>query len=94
MSMMNCSAAIQAVLDQAVARAGVRPAINLQHCFTKNADILLSESQKEGLSMVRAMLSTATSAVAIPQLISMMDKAETNADLLIKIKDWMALMNR
>ena len=88
------TANMELTLDQAVARAGVRPAINLQHSFTKNADILLSESQKEGLSMVRAMLSTATSAVAIPQLISMMDKAETNADLLIKIKDWMALMNR
>ncbi|MBO7663457.1 MAG: transcription termination factor Rho [Clostridia bacterium] len=88
------TANMELTLDQTVARAGVRPAINLQHSFTKNADILLSDSQKEGLSMIRTMLSTATSAVAIPQLISMMDKADTNADLLIKIKDWMALMNR
>jgi len=40
------------------------------------------------------MLGTTSSAVAIPQLISMMEKTETNEQLLIKMKDWFALMNR
>ncbi len=88
------NANMELTLDQSVARAGVKPAVNLQSSFTKNADILLSDSQKEGLSMIRTMLSSATSAVAIPQLLSMMDKVETNAELLVKIKEWMALMNR
>ena len=40
------------------------------------------------------MLGSTPSSVAIPQLESMMEKADTNASLLLKIKDWYALMNR
>ena len=88
------TANMELTLDLAVARAGVVPALNLQHSFTKNADILLNDRQKEGLTLIRTMLGSTTSAVAIPQLLSMMDKAETNEDLLLKMKDWFALMNR
>lgn len=88
------TANMELTLDLTVARAGVRPALNLQNSFTKNADILLNDRQKEGLSLIRTMLGTTSSAVAIPQLLSMMDKADTNADLLLKMKDWFALMNR
>ncbi len=88
------TANMELTLDAAVARAGVSPAINLMHSYTKNADILLDERQKEGLSLIRQLLGNTSSAAAIPQLESMMDKAATNADLLLKMKDWFALMNR
>jgi transcription termination factor Rho len=88
------TANMELTLDAAVARAGVFPAINLLHSYTKNADILLDNRQKEGLSLIRQMLGNTSSAVAIPQLVSMMEKASTNADLLLKMKDWFALMNR
>jgi transcription termination factor Rho len=81
------------MLDQAVARAGVSPAINLQHSFTKNSDLLLNAQQKEGLLLIRQMLGTTSSAAAIPQLLSMMEKTATNSELLLKMKDWFALMN-
>ena len=88
------SANMELVLDPAVARAGVSPAINLQRSHTRNADLLLDNRQKEGLALIRQMLGTTSSAVAIPQLISMMEKAPTNKDLLLRMKDWFALMNR
>ena len=88
------TANMELTLDQSVARAGISPALNLQHSYTKNADILLNDSQKEGLALIRTMLGNTSSAVAIPQLLSMMEKADTNAELLLKIKDWFALMNR
>ena len=88
------TANMELTLDLTVARAGISPALNLQHSFTKNADILLDDRGKEGLSLIRAMLGSTSSSVAIPQLLSMMDKAETNEDLLLKMKDWFALMNR
>ena len=88
------TANMELTLDVSVARAGVSPALNLQNSFTKNADILLSDREKEGLSLIRTMLGSSSSAVAIPQLLSMMEKAETNEDLLLKMKDWFALMNR
>ena len=88
------TANMELALDQHVARAGVSPAINLQHSFTKNADILLDSRQKEGLGLIRNLLGSTSSAVAIPQLESMMDKAATNQELLLKMKGWFALMNR
>ncbi len=88
------TANMELTLDQNVARAGVVPSLNLQHSFTKNADILLDDRQKEGLSLIRTMLGNTSSSVAIPQLESMMDKADTNAALLLKMKDWFMLMNR
>ena len=88
------TANMELTLDQNVARAGVTPALNLQLSYTKNADILLDDKQKEGLSLIRTMLGSTSSSVAIPQLISMMDKTDTNSALLLKMKDWFALMNR
>ena len=88
------TANMELTLDLSVARAGISPALNLQSSYTKNADILLSDREKEGLSLIRTMLGSASSAVAIPQLLSMMEKADTNEALLLKMKDWFALMNR
>ncbi|MBQ8072426.1 MAG: transcription termination factor Rho [Clostridia bacterium] len=88
------TANMELVLDQAVARSGITPAVNLQRSFTKNTDILLNDQQKEGLSLMRQMLGSTTSTVAIPQLLSMMEKAPTNADLLMKMKGWYALMSQ
>ena len=47
---------MELTLDLSVARAGVTPALNLQHSFTKNADLLLNDQQKEGLSLIRPCL--------------------------------------
>lgn len=88
------TANMELTLDQNVARAGISPAINLENSYTKNADLLINDQQKEGLNLIRTMLSSTSSAVAIPQLLSMMEKTDTNEMLLLKMKDWFALMNR
>ena len=88
------TANMELTLDLSVARAGIVPSLNLQNSYTKNADILLNDQQKEGLALIRTMLGSTSSAVAIPQLLSMMEKTGTNEALLLKMKDWFALMNR
>lgn len=88
------TANMEVTLDQLTAHAGVRPAINLQQTGTKHADILLDENQKEGLQMIRSLFTSMNSIKAIPQIVSMMDKAPTNAELLTRIRDWVKLMNR
>ena len=88
------TANMELMFDQNVARAGVTPSLNLQQSYNKNADILLDDRQKEGLTLIRTMLGSTSSSVAIPQLESMMEKTDTNAALLLKMKDWFALMNR
>ena len=88
------TANMELLLDSNVARAGVSPALNLENSYTKNADLLISDKQKEGLTLIRTMLGNTSSAVAIPQLLSMMEKTANNEMLLLKMKDWFALMNR
>ena len=88
------TANMELMLDSNVARAGVFPALNLENSYTKNADLLISDKQKEGLTLIRTMLGNTSSAVAIPQLLSMMEKTANNEMLLLKMKDWFALMNR
>ena len=88
------TANMELMLDVNVARAGITPALNLENSYTKNADLLINDRQKEGLALIRTMLGSTSSAVAIPQLMSMMEKTDTNEMLLLKMKDWFALMNR
>ena len=88
------TANMELTLDQGVARAGISPALNLQQSYTKNAEILMDEAHQEGLRCIRAMIGTTRSAIAIPQLMSMMDKVDNNEDLLLKMKEWFAIMNK
>ena len=86
------TANMELVLDSAVARAGVHPAINLPLSGTKRGEALLDDAQLEGLQIIRSMIGTTRSITAIPQLLSMMDMAATNEELLAKIKGWSQLM--
>ena len=88
------TANMELVLDASLARAGINPPINLQLSGTRRAEMLLDAAQLEGLKLVRDMLNSTRSATAVPQLLSLMDKAETNDALLMKIKDWVALMEK
>lgn len=80
-------------LDASVARAGVSPAINLQLSGTKRAEMLLTKPQMEGLQLIRSIMTSTRSVTAIPQLLSMMDKAGDNDELMVRIKDWVSLMS-
>lgn len=86
------TANMELVLDQSLFQSGISPAIQLQRSYTKNSDLLLNDQQKEGLMLIRQMLGSTPSSVAIPQLLSMMEKTSTNKELLLKMKDWFALM--
>ena len=88
------TANMQLVLDTAVAKAGVRPPFNLPQCYTKHAEQLLTKEQLEGVALTRQILGTTHSATAIPQLLSMMDKVDSNVTFLSRVKDWAALMNK
>lgn len=88
------TANMELVLDQSVAKAGVCPAFNLPLCGTKRAELLLDQEQLEGIKLTRQILGSTHSATAIPQLLSMMDKVDSNATFLARIKDWAALMEK
>lgn len=72
----------------------VHPMIDLQQSGTKKDDMLLSDEQKEGLRAIRRVLGSATNGEAVVQLVDMMQKTKCNADLLARLKDWLALWEK
>ena len=72
----------------------VQPMINLQLSGTKKEDMLLTAEQKEGLRAIRRVLGSATNGEAVVQLIDLMQKTKSNADLLERLKEWLALWEK
>ncbi len=72
----------------------VQPMIDLQLSGTKKEDMLLNAEQKEGLRAIRKVLGSATNGEAVVQLIDLMQKTKSNADLLDRLKDWLALWEK
>ncbi len=70
------------------------PMIDLQLSGTKKDDMLLTEEQREALRSIRKVLGSTTNGEAVVQLIDMMKKTRCNADLLERLKDWIALWEK
>lgn len=88
------TANMELTLDAALVHAGIKPPIDLQLSGTKRAEALLTEAQQEGLQLVRNMLGSSRSSTAIPQIISLMNKTDSNDAFLVKFKEWVSLMNK
>ncbi len=88
------TANMELVLDNATAHAGIYPPVNLMLSTTRRADLIATPEQLEGIALIREMLSSLRAVDMIPQLLSMLEKTETNSDLLVRIKDWAALMKQ
>ena len=86
----RAAANMELVLDQTLAKAGVYPPIALAHSGTRKAEAILTPAHMEGIKLIRGILSTMPAANAVQELKSMMEKAPTNEDLLVRIKDWIA----
>lgn len=81
-------------LDQPEQNEPMFPVIDMQRSGTKKDDMLLSEQQIEGLKAIRTVLGSTTNREALVQLIGMMGKTRSNADLLSRLKDWVALWEK
>lgn len=88
------TANMELVLDTAAARAGIYPPVNLLLSGTKRAELIASKEQLDGIQLIHEMLSSLRAVDMIPQLLSMLEKTTNNEDLLVRIKDWAALMKQ
>lgn len=88
------TANMELVLDTAAARAGIYPPVNLLLSGTKRAELIASKEQLDGIKLVHEMLGSLRAVDMIPQLLSMLEKTTNNEDLLVRIKDWAALMKQ
>lgn len=88
------TANMELVLDTAAARAGIYPPVNLLLSGTKRAELIASKEQLDGIQLIHEMLGSLRAVDMIPQLLSMLEKTSNNEDLLVRIKDWSALMKQ
>lgn len=88
------TANMELVLDTAAARAGIYPPVNLLLSGTKRAELIASKEQLGGIKLIHEMLGSLRAVDMIPQLLSMLEKTTNNEDLLVRIKDWAALMKQ
>lgn len=88
------TANMELVLDTAAARAGIYPPVNLLLSGTKRAELIASKEQLDGIKLIHEMLGSLRAVDMIPQLLSMLEKTTNNEDLLVRIKDWAALMKQ
>ena len=88
------TANMELALDTAAARAGIYPPVNLLLSGTKRAELIASKEQLDGIKLIHEMLGSLRAVDMIPQLLSMLEKTTNNEDLLVRIKDWAALMKQ
>lgn len=88
------TANMELVLDMSAARAGIYPPVNLLLSGTKRAELITSKEQLDGIKLIHEMLGSLRAVDMIPQLLSMLEKTTNNEDLLVRIKDWAALMKQ
>lgn len=82
------AANMELVLDSTLARTGVYPPFELTRCGTKRAEAILTPEHAEGLKLLRGMLSRMSAENALREVVSMLEKAATNEELLSRIKVW------
>lgn len=79
--------------DGSLARTGVNPPINLMLTGTKREETLLTDpKQLEGLKLLRASISGMSAPKAIAQITNLITNTSSNADLLLKLKDWLNIV--
>ncbi|MBP3410400.1 MAG: transcription termination factor Rho [Clostridia bacterium] len=76
-------------LDRSLSDRRIFPAIDLYKSGTRREELLLTREELEGSYQVRRMLSRGNAQEAAEQLISLMDKTQTNLEFFQKIKGWM-----
>ena len=82
---------MELVLDRLPSEKRVFPAVNLLRCGTRHDELLLSEKERDVAAKIRALLADASPAEAMGQLLSMLEKTETNEELADKFDQWMSM---
>ena len=81
-------------LGNSYANDPIIPMIDLARSHTKKEDLLFNDKEREGLQIIRKVLSSARNDDAILQLIDMMKKTKCNADLFKRLPGWLELWEK
>lgn len=75
-------------LDRKLSEKRIFPAIDIYKSGTRRDDLLLSNEEQECANSIRRMLSGSNTAEVTEQVISMLEKTETNAEFAAKFKSY------
>ncbi len=81
-------------LDRRLSEKRIFPAIDLNKSGTRREDMLLSPAEMECSGNIRKLLSSANTADATDQLLSLMAKTSCNRDFILRMREWMSLYER
>lgn len=81
-------------LDRKLSEKRIFPAIDLAKSGTRREELLLSQSEREGIWTIRKVLSSGNTAEVTEQLISMLTRTRNNDEFLAKVGDWVRIWEK
>ena len=81
-------------LDRSLSEARIFPAIDLTRSGTRHEELLLTPAEREGVSAVRSMLAQGHTREATAQLLSMLEKTQSNKEFFRKLQEWLAIYEK
>ena len=81
-------------LDRKLSDRRIFPAIDMYKSGTRREELLLTPAELEGEYQVRKMLGSTSNQETAEQLISLMEKTNSNTDFFARIKGWMAAFEK
>ena len=81
-------------LDRSLSEARIFPAIDLTRSGTRHEELLLTCAEREGVSAVRSLLAQGHTREATAQLLSMLEKTQSNKEFFRKLQEWLAIYEK
>ncbi len=81
-------------LDRRLSEKRIFPAIDLAKSGTRREELLLSNSEREGIWSIRKVLSSGNTAEVTEQLISMLVRTQSNEEFLMRLKEWLNIWEK
>ena len=81
-------------LDRRLSEKRIFPALDLARSGTRREELLLSNTEREGIWAIRKVLSSGNTAEVTEQLISMLVRTQTNEEFLIRLQEWLNIWEK
>ena len=81
-------------LDRRLSEKRIFPALDLAKSGTRREELLLSNTEREGIWAIRKVLSSGNTAEVTEQLISMLVRTQTNEEFLIRLQEWLNIWEK
>jgi len=81
-------------LDRRLSEKRIFPAIDLAKSGTRREELLLSQSEREGIWTIRKVLSSGNTAEVTEQLINMLVRTQSNEEFLMRLKEWLNIWEK